>query len=307
MTEELRGRRRKHPLLERGEYALYRAISWPLRRASRARVDAWSAKTARMVRRLLSSRDRLAASNMARVFPEKTAEEREALLDACWRHFASLVFGFVHDAGSEPSPAFVITGREGVDEALQRGRGVIIVTAHYGDWERAIGALDQLDVPVCVVARKLDNRLLESDLYRIRTRSNVQIVDRRRAARPLYKTLEARGAVVVLADQAVKPREGTLVPFLGLPAWTTPAPARLSLKTGAPVVVVWCENDGDVTRIDLEPPIDPDLLSHNERNAEWITRKINDAFSARIRRRPELWLWMHDRWKGVVRSGDSGS
>lgn len=294
-------RKRKNALLERSEYALYRAVSWPLRSSSPERTERWAARTARLMRRLLSNRDRLAATNIERVFPEKASAEREAMLDACWRHFASLVFGFVRESGKEPATSYEIHGREEVDRAIERGRGVIIVTAHYGDWERAIGALDQLEVPVCVVARKLDNRLLERDLYRIRSRSNVQIVDRRRAARPLYRTLEQRGAVVVLADQAVKPREGMLVPFLGSPAWTTPAPARLSLKTGAPIVVAWCETSDGVTKIDIEPAIDPDQLSHNERNAEWITRRINDTFSARIRQKPELWLWMHDRWKLVPR------
>lgn len=301
-SPHLRGRRRKHPLLERAEYALYRGLSFPLRHASDERLARWSRRAATFARTRLKKRDRIAARNLARVFPEMPEHERESVLDACWLHFARLVFFFVRQTESGADETFDVHGREHLETALARGRGVIIVTAHYGDWERAIGALAELEGPVCVVARRLDNRLLERDLFRLRTRSRVELVDRRRAARPLYRTLEARGAAVVLADQAVKPREGILVPFLGLPAWTTPAPARLSLRTGAPILVVWCEAREGVTRIDLDPPIDPDLLPNADRSAEFITRRINDLMSERIRQRPELWLWMHDRWKNALPS-----
>lgn len=294
-----RTRRRKKPLVERGEYALYRLISWPLRHSDTERTSRWASWTARRARRLLTSRDELARRNLQRALPELDDASRESILARCWDHFAQVLFGFVRDSGKETKDEYDITGYEHLDAALKKGRGAILVLAHWGDWERAIGALDRLETPVCVVARRLDNRLLERDLYKIRTRSSVELVDRRKAARPLYRTLESKGVAVVLADQAVKPREGILVPFLGLPAWTTPAPARLSLKTGAPLIVVWCHTEDGTSKIELEDAIDPDLLPNAERTQEAITRRINDRLSARIRRSPERWLWMHDRWKGT--------
>lgn len=302
-SSRTRERRRKHPVLERAEYAVYRLISWPLRRGGEERTRKWALVAARAMRRLSKRRDQLARRNLARVLPELSDQRREEILTQCWQHFARVVFGFVRDADRHTPETYEIIGRDHLDTALSKGRGVIIVTAHWGDWERALGALEQLDTPVCVVARRLDNRLLERDLYRIRTRTNVELIDRRKAARPLYRTLQAKGVAVMLADQAVKPREGILVPFLGAPAWTTPAPARLSLKTGAPLVIVWCASSSGISTIELEEPIDPDILQHYDRTAEGITRRINDRLTERIRRQPEMWLWMHDRWKGTQGTG----
>lgn len=309
MSDTPRKTRRKNFLLERAEYALFRFVSWPLRHAGDARVDRWARWTARLCRRLLKSRDALALRNLRRVFPDMTEERREEIVDACWRHFARVVFEFIRGSGTMRERPLDITGYENVEAALALNRGVIIITAHYGDWESAIGALGELSMPVCVVARRLDNRLLERDLYRSRTRTNVEMVDRRKAARPLYRVLSSRGAVVILADQGVKPREGILVPFLGIPAWTTPAPGRLALKTGAPILFAWCEPSGKGTKIEVEPPLFPDSLSPGERSPEMITRRINDRISERIRTRPELWLWMHDRWKNTRRepAGDHGN
>lgn len=298
-----RSRRRKNPLVERVEYAIYRLLSWPLRRGGEERTRKWSLVAAKAIRRISRRRDELARKNLAMVFSDLPVERREEILTACWQHFAGVVFGFVRDTDRETPETYEIEGLQHIDAALARGRGAIIITAHWGDWERALGAMERLDRPVCVVARRLDNRLLERDLYKIRTRTNIELADRRKAARPLYRTLAAQGVAVMLADQAVKPREGMLVPFLGAPAWTTPAPARLSLKTGAPLVIVWCDASSGVSRIVLEEPIDPDLLQSHDRTQEGITRRINDRLSAWIRLHPEKWLWMHDRWKGTAGIG----
>jgi KDO2-lipid IV(A) lauroyltransferase len=146
---------------------------------------------------------------------------------------------------------------------------------------------------VRTVARPLDNELLEADLQKLREKTGAEVVDRRKAARTLMRGLAENAVVVLLPDQAVLPREGVLVPFLGRPAWTTPAPAKMALRADATIVFGFCIPDGLRHRVELEGSIrageiaDPVLL----------TERINDVLSRRIRERPELWLWMHDRWK----------
>jgi Kdo2-lipid IVA lauroyltransferase/acyltransferase len=298
----MKGRKQKKgALTQRAEYTLYRFLSFPVRVSSTARMERWSDRVSRMAPRLFARRHRMVLRNLERVFPEWTAEKRDDVARKCWRHFAWVSLRFIR-ATSEDVTALVdrtqVNGRDHFDRALAQGHGVIVVTAHYGDWEAASAILSDVDAPVTVVARTLDNELLERDLYSARMRANVTMVDRRRAARPLLRTLEAKGAVVVLADQAVQPREGILVPFLGSPAWTTPAPARLAVKTGAPIVIAFCEPrpDGGVA-IDVVPAIDPATLSEDEKTPEALMTRVNDILSARIKANPELWLWMHDRWK----------
>jgi KDO2-lipid IV(A) lauroyltransferase len=149
------------------------------------------------------------------------------------------------------------------------------------------------------VARPLDNELLERELQQIRARTGAEVVDRRRAARVLMRGLAGNAVAVLLPDQAVLPREGVLVPFLGHPAWTTPAPAKLALRSGSTIVFAFCIPDGLRHRLEFEEPIRADLLTEAERDPEELTRRINEIIGNRIHARPHLWLWMHDRWKGT--------
>ncbi|HXH37458.1 MAG TPA: lysophospholipid acyltransferase family protein [Thermoanaerobaculia bacterium] len=148
------------------------------------------------------------------------------------------------------------------------------------------------------MARPLDNQLLERDLVRIRARTGAEVVDRKRAARALLKALSRKGVVILLPDQAVQPREGILVPFLGRPAWTTDAPAKMALRQQSEIVFAFCIPDETGHRLEFEEPIRIDQMGDDEKNAEALTTRINDVISRRIAGRPELWLWMHDRWKG---------
>ena len=152
---------------------------------------------------------------------------------------------------------------------------------------------------VRTVARPLDNELLERDLQQLRGRTGAEVVDRRKAARVLMRALAENGVIVLLPDQAVQPREGILVPFLGHPAWTTPAPAKMAIRAEATIVFGFCIPDGLRHRLVFEEPIRATDFASDENGSEMLTRKINDVISRRISERPELWLWMHDRWKGT--------
>lgn len=292
--------KKKNVVQEHLEYALFRTLLFPVRVVSRKRLDRWAGRFARTAQRLLPKRNAAVLRNLEAVFPEKSAAEREAIADACWRHFASIVLHFLHGTRKnldESTGEVIFEGEAQLARAKAAGNGVVLVTAHFGDWERGISMLSLLPPPITVVARDLDNRLLDRDLFRARIRADVEIIDRRRAARALIRTLEKKGTVAVLPDQAVKPREGILVPFLGRPAWTTPAPARLAARSGAPILCAYLITEGDDLRVVLDEP----MFATGEDDAaiEELTRRMNDSISAQIRKRPELWLWMHERWKGT--------
>ncbi|HUP63819.1 MAG TPA: lysophospholipid acyltransferase family protein [Thermoanaerobaculia bacterium] len=285
------------------EYALFRIVVAAFRRASDSRLDRWSERVARVAPRLICSRHRLAIANLRRVFPEMSAQEADRIARACWKHYAHSVFQYLHTIDE---PIDDIAGRfdldpryEEVEGVLRNGKGCIIVTAHFGSWEFAISLLTRIEADISVVARRLDNPLLDRRLNEARLRSGVRILDRRRAARAIYRTLEKGGLVGMVADQAVKPREGLLVPFLGRPAWTTNAPARLALRFGAPIYCIFSIPEGDRFRLVIEPAIRVEDLPPEERTEGAITERMNDLLSERIRRQPELWLWMHNRWKGA--------
>jgi KDO2-lipid IV(A) lauroyltransferase len=294
-------RRRKNALMQRVEYVLYRAAARAVRAGSEEALRRWGTRIGAMARHILRGRDRLAMRNLAETFPEKSEAERRRIIDECWRHFGREALETIrmqHIAVEEIPSHCHFVNPEVLQDAIALGRGVLILSAHYGGWEIAGLAVMAHVKNVHTVARPLDNDLLERDLIRIRARTGVQVVDRQRAARPLLKTLQKGGVVILLPDQAVQPREGILVPFLGRPGWTTDAPAKMALRQESPIVFGFCIPGTTGHRLEFEEPIRIDQLSTDEKNAEALTTRINDVISRRIAARPELWLWMHDRWKG---------
>ncbi len=293
---ERRRKRRKNPLLQRLEYAVYRGVARAVAGLSEERLHRWGTRLGAAASKILRGRDRLAMRNLRKAFPDRDRRSLRRTLDECWRHFGREVLLYVQMrnlTAEEVAARCPMINRHHLDEAMARGKGTVLISAHWGGWEVAGLALTTAVRDVRTVARPLDNELLEADLQKLREKTGAEVVDRRKAARALMRGLAENAVVVLLPDQAVLPREGVLVPFLGRPAWTTPAPAKMALRADSTIVFAFCIADGLRHRLEFEEPIaaaeigDPVLL----------TERINDVISRRIRERPELWLWMHDRWK----------
>jgi Kdo2-lipid IVA lauroyltransferase/acyltransferase len=297
--------RKKSRLLQRVEYVAYRMISGAIRSMSEERVQRWGTRLGVLSRRLLRGRDRLAMRNLRTTFPDRAENELRTILDECWRHFGRQFLLYLRMQTMTPEEVLErcdIVNRNFLDEALSAGHGVILISAHFGSWEVGGLVITSIAKKVRTVTRRLDNEFLERDLARIRASTGAEVIDRRHAARPLLQALEENAVVVLLTDQAVLPREGVLAPFLGRPAWTTPAPAKLSVRRGSSIVFVFCIPAGLRHRLEFEESIRVDQLTEAERDPVALTTRINDVISRRIADRPDLWLWMHDRWKGTGES-----
>ncbi len=298
-------KRRKNALLERAEYLLYRAIASRVRDAAGPSLQRWGDRLGWLTGRILRGRDRLAMKNLRATFPDRSATELRAILDRCWKHFGREMLGYLKvqslslEAIAEGCPT---VDRHILDDAIAEGNGVVLLSAHFGGWEIAGLVLMSMVRNVRMVARPLDNRLLEADLVKLRARTGAEVVDRRKAARVLMRGLSSGGVVVLLPDQAVQEREGVLVPFLGRNAWTTPAPAKMALHYDSPIVFGFCIPDGTGHRLEFEGPIRVSELTGDDRDPIRLTERINDVLSSRILSRPELFLWMHDRWKATGQS-----
>ena len=295
-------RRRKNRLLQILEYAVYRAAARALRAASDQAVMRWGGRLGAMAKRVVQRRDRLAMRNLSETYPDKSEGERRRILDDCWRHFGRETLEGIrsqHLTADQIAERCPLVNAHLLDEALAGGHGVILLSAHWGGWELGGLAVMSRFRNVYTVTRPLDNEYLDRDLARIRARTGAAVLDRRRAARALIKALSDNAVVVLLPDQAVLPREGVLAPFLGRPAWTTDAPAKMALRLGSTIVFAFCIPDGIRHRLEFEEPIRIDQLSDDEKDPVALTGRINAVISRRIAGHPELWLWMHDRWKGT--------
>ncbi len=297
-----RRKRGKSRLLIWAEYALFRALLAGVRGLSEARLETWSGRVGRFASRVLASRTRVAMRNLRAVFSDRPERELRRIADACWHHYARSILDYFRAIDEEPAAIaarFRFSAlRDEFFESLRKGPALILF-AHYGNWEMAAFLGPLVERHITAVARKLDNPLIDRRVLRSRERGGISFLERRRAARELVRALDRGDVVAMVVDQAVKPREGILSPFLGRPAWTTTAPARLALRFGVPI---WCLHTVAAAG-GIEVTIDPPILATSGEEGEpavaAITARINDAFSRRILERPELWLWMHDRWKGA--------
>lgn len=302
-------RRRKNPLLQRIEYTAYRFIARRVAAMSEESLQRWGTRLGALARNVLLSRDRLAMRNLRLAYPDRDPRELRRIADDCWRHFGRELLISIQSQNlslDELAARCPFVNAHILEEAIARGKGTVLISAHWGGWEVAGLAVMSLVRNIRTVTRPLDNELLERELQRIRARTGAEVVDRRKAARVLIKGLAENAVVVLLPDQAVLPREGVLVPFLGRPAWTTPAPAKMALRADSTIVFTFCIPDGLRHRLEFEEPIRADLLTEAERDPVELTKRINEIISRRIHARPDLWLWMHDRWKGTGEDGTHG-
>lgn len=302
-------RKRKNAVLQRIEYIAYRLVARAASRMSDERLHRWGTRLGALASKVLRGRDRLAMRNLRATFPDREDASLRKTLDECWRHFGREALLYLHLQNlslEEIAERCHFANPEVLEGAIARGKGTVLISAHWGGWEAGGLAVMSIVKNLLTVARPLDNELLERDLQKLRARTGAEVVDRRRAARFLMRGLSQNAVVLLLGDQAVIPREGVLVPFLGRPAWTTSAPAKMAIRADSTVVFGFCIPDGLRHRVEFVESIRAGQFAQDENGAEMLTRHMNDVISRRIADCPELWLWMHDRWKGTGEGQHNG-
>lgn len=185
-------------------------------------------------------------------------------------------------------------GRQRVAELCGRGRGVIAVTLHYGDWETLGIAMGYLGWPATIVQEARANEALERIFARRRGVSGNRIVPNRFVGMTLLKTLKRGGVVALLMDQnATRRRGGAWLEWFGLPAFCPTAVGELAARTGAAIVAGHAVPLAD-GRVQLV--FGPELPYEPGESATAINQRCVAHCEALIRARPELWLWCYKRW-----------
>ena len=176
---------------------------------------------------------------------------------------------------------------------------MLLFTGHFGFWE--INALvHALEIkPMSVLARPLDNPLLHHLLESVRRRTGNSVIYRRGAIRRVLRALADNQAVAILIDQHIQSADAVYVDFFNRPAATTSALAALALRTGAPVVPVFAlPQPGGRFRMVYEHAVAPPR-SDDPDAIRAFTQRCTDVLEMYVRRYPDLWLWMHRRWRDV--------
>ena len=255
----------------------------------------------------LSRRDRRRIlDHLALAFPELAAAERERLGRSSYRHLGIVAGEFLwllRRSCRYLAPHVRVEGWEVVEGLRARGRPILFVTGHCGNWELLGAAANCRGADVTYVARALDELPLQRFLAAFRSRFAGRTIERggAGAAREMLQALRRRGGLAILIDQDTRV-EGVWVPFFGRPAFTPVGAARLALKRDVAVVPVFDERLPDGSHLaHFEPPLE---LPGDEVEA---TAMMTRAIEAQVRRVPEQWVWMHRRWRRQPGSEESSA
>ena len=245
--------------------------------------------------------------NLGAAYPEVDEADRLALGRRTFENFGMLLTDFLCSAKltrEEYAERFEVEGWHHLEAAEAHQKGVLLLTGHLGNWEALAQYLAIYAQGVSFVARPMDNPYMEEDFRRVRERFGNTSIPKRKAARGAIKALRAQGRVGILMDQRVHPNEGKAYPFFGRPAYTTSMPARLSLRTGAPAVLIFGIpiDNWQRCRIVIHPPILPDPgTGRSEAAVDDLTTRYLGIIEETIRKQPHLWLWMHRKWRQFTR------
>jgi KDO2-lipid IV(A) lauroyltransferase len=285
----VRTRDRAVSLLARGTMAGLRALSWERARAAGERMgDAV---------RVIGLRRRVAQENLALAFPQWSGAERERVLREHYRELGRVTAEYAHLDRLARAPlgeVFVETNGMDALEAL-RGRGAILLSGHFSNFELMGAMLARLN-PVDFLVKPLSNAGVERFITGRRAGAGVGCIRTSDGTRSVYQALAAGRWVAILADQDARQR-GVFVPFFGRPASTAVGPARVSLKAGVPIVMGFAVRRAD-GRFDLQVESPIELAEPEAPDAvQRLTARHVAVLEARVRTRPELWFWLHRRWK----------
>jgi KDO2-lipid IV(A) lauroyltransferase len=255
----------------------------------------------RLYRKLDAERRDLTRENLARAFPKLPPAGIDALAVRTFEHFGGVAAEVLHAARRDPGEVLSrleTVGAEIAHAASATGRGVFFLTAHLGNWEWAALGTGAIGIPISVIVRPLDNPRLDAVLTRLRTSTGNSVIDRRDAARGMLRALKRGGAIGILTDQHAHPPDAVTVPFFGRPASTSSALAKLVDRTEALVVPTTAIRIAPARwRLTFEPALDVRTLPEEERIVEKLTARLNGILEQMIRRNPEQWLWLHNRWR----------
>jgi KDO2-lipid IV(A) lauroyltransferase len=297
-----RRKTRRHPLRWRLEAVATGTAVKTLRVLPERTALNLAAKLGRRVAAFDTPARRFARANLKLVFPDWDEARRETFLRSSFSELGRSMAEWARLPDLSPTEVLArvdFQGMELLEQALAQGRGVLVITAHYGSWElllRAAGVA-LADHEVTAVGREQRNPYFQAMIDQRRSLSGWRPLPQ--DARSILRALQRNAVIGILADHYLSERKGGLLaPFLGKAAWSNPGPATLALRTGCPLLLAHTHRISENRhRVELEAGPQPPTGKDRQQNIAEFTAKINEAIGRVIQHQPVHWLWANRRWR----------
>jgi len=239
--------------------------------------------------------------NLMRSFPEKNTKEIIRIAKGVYRHFAIVLaefFDLPYIKRKNIHEWVEVEGLENYQSAIAKGKGLLTIGAHFGNWELMTIAVPVYAKPMYIVYRPLDNQVIDNIVEYVRTMQGNALVFKEGTGRKIMQLLKENHIIGILSDQNMAKYEGVFVDFFGRPACTGEGLALMAMRSGAPVIPAFMvrQKSGKYKFI-MKPTIEAVCTNDYEAdlvvNAQRFTKTIEEI----VREYPEQYFWFHQRWK----------
>lgn len=245
-------------------------------------------------------RKQITVDNIARAFPEKSDREHRLIARGTYRNLGMVALEHLCMPSLSKDDLVRIIDMDNpeiLDNALTRGKGVIFVGGHFGNWEYTGCGVGSAGYPMSFVVAEIANPYINKKVNIHRQEAGAQVIPKGVAIRGILRALKANGCVAMLMDQDAG-AEGVFVDFFNQSCSAPEGPAVLALKTGASLLYFSAVRQPDHTiKVHFEE-IDVDYgKGQSEENIKDITQRSTERLENSTREYPDHWFWMHRRWK----------
>jgi KDO2-lipid IV(A) lauroyltransferase len=291
----------RHTASHRVEYALARTLETAVATLPEGAADAVGRRVGRIVHGM-GVRRKVVEANLRLAFPQADEAWIERTVRATYEHLGREAAAILRLSKLDPQAVIertdVTEDWPKLEAALSEGRGVLLVTGHYGNWEIAAAAVAARGVPIAAIVRRQGNRLVDARLDALRRKLGVETIYQTEAPSRVPRVLRKGGVVGIVGDQDAR-RSGVFVPFFGRPASTHRGPALFALKLRAPVFACVARRlpGGTVRYVVAGQQIVTERTGELETDVRTLTTALAARLESEIRQAPEQYFWFHRRWK----------
>lgn len=250
---------------------------------------------------LLPKHKLIALHNLTRSFPEKSLTENLQIIKDTYASFALTFIEFLQILYLNRNNLHTwvsVKGLEHYEKACREGKGVLLFTAHFGNWEMGNAALAILSKPPIFMARTLDSPFLEEITTSARSKLGIGNIHKKNVMSSILSQLRKGEVLKLLIDQNAAAREGVFVNFFGRPACATTGIALMAIHTGAAVLPVFTTRMPDGRYLtEIGPRVETVNTGNRDQDVLQNTQNYNTIIENHVRKHPGQWLWLHQRWK----------
>jgi KDO2-lipid IV(A) lauroyltransferase len=282
-------------------YGVVTLLGFLVRRLSRTQTRRIAFFIGDFLHRVAGLRRELVYRNLALTFPEKSSGEIARIATAVYRNMTSTLLEVLRlPLIRNRDDAVALVDFDGDDAFWEWSRsgksGAVMVSAHYGNWELMAMAFGVMMNPVTIIVKRLHNEQVDRKMNEYRTMRGNSVVYPQQSVREGLRLLQNGGTLAILGDQS-DPDEVNFGEFLGRRAAMFYGPAFFALRARVPMFMPFCISNGDGRYTIHVRQIDTSGLTFNKEDIATLAARYTSEIEAQIRRRPEEWFWLHDRWK----------